>query len=137
MIAKNRRKVDFFNSRFSMSWRQGLRKVISKHKQWVFLSYCVSDRPGRSGRRSGLLKVLNRKIKMPVYRKRQTSDSPTYVNVNNSAKFFQVKISLSLQMAFHRLNTFPLLAIREFKQIATATSTTAVVDAVSWGEYVS
>ena len=25
----------------------------------------------------------------------------------------------------------------EFKQIATATSTTAVVDAVSWGEYVS
>ena len=26
---------------------------------------------------------------------------------------------------------------REFKQIATATSTTAVVDAVSWGEYVS
>ena len=27
--------------------------------------------------------------------------------------------------------------IREFKQIATATSTTAVVDAVSWGEYVS
>ena len=29
------------------------------------------------------------------------------------------------------------LGIREFKQIATATSTTAVVDAVSWGEYVS
>ena len=27
--------------------------------------------------------------------------------------------------------------IREFKQIATATSPTAVVDAVSWGEYVS
>ena len=27
--------------------------------------------------------------------------------------------------------------IREFKQIATATSTTAVVDAASWGEYVS
>ena len=27
--------------------------------------------------------------------------------------------------------------IREFKQIATATSTTAVMDAVSWGEYVS
>ena len=27
--------------------------------------------------------------------------------------------------------------IREFKQIATATSTTAVVDAVSWEEYVS
>ena len=26
---------------------------------------------------------------------------------------------------------------REFKQIATATSTAAVVDAVSWGEYVS
>ena len=26
---------------------------------------------------------------------------------------------------------------REFKQIATANSTTAVVDAVSWGEYVS
>ena len=27
--------------------------------------------------------------------------------------------------------------IRDFKQIATATSTTAVVDAVSWGEHVS
>ena len=26
---------------------------------------------------------------------------------------------------------------RDFKQIATATSTAAVVDAVSWGEYVS
>ena len=29
------------------------------------------------------------------------------------------------------------LASREFKQIATATSTMAVVDAVSWGEFVS
>ena len=29
------------------------------------------------------------------------------------------------------------LVVREFKQIATATSTTAVVDAVSWEEYVS
>ena len=28
-------------------------------------------------------------------------------------------------------------ANREFKQIAAATSSTAVVDAVSWGEYVS
>ena len=38
------------------------------------------------------------------------------------------------------LTTFvskPSCAIREFKQITTATSTTAVVDAVSWGEYVS
>ena len=26
---------------------------------------------------------------------------------------------------------------RDFKKIATATSTTAVVDVVSWGEYVS
>ena len=91
-----------------MSWRQGLRKVISKHKQWVFLSYCVSDRPGRSGRSSGLLKVLNRKIKMPVYRRRQTSDSPTYVSVNNSAKFFQVKISL---VAFLLANLNPDFAI--------------------------
>ena len=31
----------------------------------------------------------------------------------------------------------PVLDNREFKQIATATSTMAVVDAVSWGEYVS
>ena len=34
-------------------------------------------------------------------------------------------------------NNCPHKDIREFKQIATATSTTAVVDAVSWGEYVS
>ena len=34
-------------------------------------------------------------------------------------------------------NYTPKKNIREFKQIATATSTTAVVDAVSWGEYVS
>ena len=33
--------------------------------------------------------------------------------------------------------TLELAVIREFKQIATATSITAVVDAVSWGEYVS
>ena len=39
--------------------------------------------------------------------------------------------------AFRDLNSVKDFDNRDFKQIATTTSTTAVVDAVSWGEYVS
>ena len=51
--------------------------------------------------------------------------------------YFLFVTALFSNRLFHKLIGKRFVAfIREFNQIATATSTTAVVDAVSWGEYV-
>ena len=48
-----------------------------------------------------------------------------------------VSSTASVTSTAAHLTTVSTTLTREFKQIATATSTTAVADAVSWGEYVS